>query len=389
MSLIAYTLNYGKPAIIGDLLTTSEDEGSVLIPTIQGDAREAVKATNGVRSHEMRQKIYVLRPDMCIALAGNVYEMSLFLKEIKIYCSYSEAVSKTSIEKFLSIYDLDRNFQQSSFLILINERGETGDFKINHLKYGEWVNKSTKLFEDSFVCGTGCNAFSEHMSKLDIQVGGSIVNDSLYHAIANNVRLLTRIMVNERISLNTILNEWGAGFELIYLDKDSFLKLDNISYLITTGEINKSDVSFTPKRLMHYKYYGDFLCVYAFEINSYQTEYINNTVVITCKDYQVFPFIIKPVDGVNKMSRGVLPDLFFQTDKVAVGQFIEVSNEQLINSYFTKGDTTHMKYNHQEGIKIVLPAELYKSYSSTIRLTYTGILMNSKINDEDSPARIR
>jgi len=88
MTLIATTKNFGHPFLVGDILLTSEDEKiSINLPTNTIDINKYMEFPNGAPVG-FCQKIYIIKKNVCVALAGRLNEMTLFLEELISFCSY-------------------------------------------------------------------------------------------------------------------------------------------------------------------------------------------------------------------------------------------------------------------------------------------------------------
>ncbi len=101
-------------------------------------------------------------------------------------------------------------------------------------------------------------------------------------AIAQNLDLLSKFMEFEVTSAESILNRWGAGFELTYFYFTKFKKLKEYTYVLFSGIYdNINGISCRPYAVMKYKYINDILIIRAandkreqlFQVNPINKEY--------------------------------------------------------------------------------------------------------------------
>ena len=89
MTLIACTLNYGYPVLLGDILMTSDKKGDEIhIPTFLKGVEEFLPNTHEGFPILLRQKIYIINDFLCVALGGDMHEMKLFLDDLMNYFKY-------------------------------------------------------------------------------------------------------------------------------------------------------------------------------------------------------------------------------------------------------------------------------------------------------------
>lgn len=92
-------------------------------------------------------------------------------------------------------------------------------------------------------------------------------------------------MAEERYTMESIIEAWGAGFEVIEYSENGFKKLDDFTYIICHSEFDSENITLknTPFLVMHYTYHEDILT-----INTYLEDEF--------KRYGVLPLDIKKED---------------------------------------------------------------------------------------------
>jgi hypothetical protein len=113
MTVIASTSNYGYPIIIGDLLISAEAAQSIDLPTTSADIDMFVNKKRKFKPVTLLRKIYVIKPNLVVALAGSVFQMKFFLNELEMRSRLYDPFSKTELDAFLNEYPLE-NFDQSA-----------------------------------------------------------------------------------------------------------------------------------------------------------------------------------------------------------------------------------------------------------------------------------
>lgn len=83
-----------------------------------------------------------------------------------------------------------------------------------------------------------------------------------------NINLISLFMAEESYTMETIMEGWGAGFEVIEYTGTKFRKLDNLTYIVCHTEYDSQTqtVENTPFLVMHYTYHEEILL-----INTYST----------------------------------------------------------------------------------------------------------------------
>jgi hypothetical protein len=279
MTLVSYTSNYGRPILMADLLITSNDRrGSTEIPAFLSNVDEELPIGQQSFPYELKQKIYVIHDQIAVGLAGNVYEMTLFLQDIKSYFNHYPATLE-NVKNFMDNYDQE-SISGSSIIVLIVEISDSTLY--NYITaYGKWEQYDDKWIERGIVTGTGASSFFEKLNHLTPLLSET---DKDGHR-GFNINLISLFMAEERYTMETIVDAWGAGFEVIEYTGSKFQKVDDLTYIVCHTEFieQTKTVSNTPFLVMHYTYHGDILT-----INTYlDTEF---------RRYGVLPLTMKKED---------------------------------------------------------------------------------------------
>jgi hypothetical protein len=259
MSLIALIYGQGNswPVLIGDLLiSSSKKQGDISLPTFFAGIDTLVEGERDFYEVSIQQKIYIISDNLAIALAGSVYEMKTFLNEIKNNFKYLE-ISWNNVVLFIKEYQWIGNFDSSSLILLFH------DGKI----FNVYSYKCTEHYSPSFgkmiISGSGSETFKNTVSNHTIanEFEKTPSTDIIRKIVARNIILMTKFLVIEKTSLETLLEHWGAGFEMISWEKDRLRKAENVTYVIILMHVNVDSRQITqiPLLIYNYRYHEDLL----------------------------------------------------------------------------------------------------------------------------------
>jgi diadenosine tetraphosphate (Ap4A) HIT family hydrolase len=284
MTMIACTLNKAMPVLIGDLLISSSQKPPAFeLPVLTDDVVQYLSSEASDHPIRLDQKIYVLKENVCIAFAGDVADIKKFLIDITIYCKAKEEITTLDMQQFLQQHVGSDTWKEISFVILVAERlrDEIGIGKFLH---GQWLKADTELYGEVWATGSGAEDFLIEASvKMDFS--GNYEPDDAEHVIQANLIMICRLLAQERKTLNSVKNHWGAGFEMIYYDGRQFKKVDEITYVINYGKYTDAggirQVPI-PAIILHYKYFGELLVISV--IRAFSGNTIENDTTYTIED---------------------------------------------------------------------------------------------------------
>jgi hypothetical protein len=249
---------------MGDLLITTNLPGNLTeIPTFLDSVDAAMPSNQQSFPLGLRQKLYLINDQIALALAGNVYQMTTFLEDIKNFFKF-HTTTYQNLNSFMEGYDQE-SVLDCSILVIIVESFEEA-LVPNILAFGNWERYTDPLIENGLITGTGKRAFFD---KLQL-----ISRDNSAHSDLRNTNLilLSLFLADERYTLDSIIDSWGAGFEVIEFYEGKFRKMDNLTYVICHTEINEEGTSLTniPFLVMHYTYHGEILTINTYLDNEFK-----------------------------------------------------------------------------------------------------------------------
>lgn len=378
MSLIACTSNYGFPFLIGDLLiSTDEKQEAIELPIPAFDVTPFFPEGMAGYPITLHQKIYKICDNLCVALAGNVWEMAEFLKNLKIRCSYFDAVTERDIRNFLDEYLSSDLFERAAvFIMLVEPEGTQLHFKQFYFPQEKWLSDEGNSFEQIMACGSGKEQFI-FQSKADDKIVTATGKGTIYRALSIHMAFLTKLMAVESISTYMVKDRWGGGFEFMFYDGKTFTKFDTIAYVIFHGNFdNNGDIGEPkPRSILYQEYVGEVLYLHATHIRSWYFEEIDGRVILESADFDSKLFAILPIDRGNEISADEVPyTQSYKTHRVSFGYaLISPSNGIYSPSYFSESFDTIVEYEDSQRIKISFNANVHNTIQKGAKQVYPNL----------------
>jgi hypothetical protein len=370
MTVIASTSNYGYPIIIGDLLISAEADRSIGLPTTSTDIDIFVNKTRKYKPVTLFRKIYVIKPNLVVGLAGSVHQMKFFLNELKMRSRLYDSFSKTELDAFLDEYPLE-NFDQSAALIHLADNSSKNPNDWNHIiyRFGNWMESASDLFEKAMATGSGLEEFV-HQTTTNGTLYTGFNQQSFRHALSVNINHIVKLLGAEHISLYNIKDNWGAGYELTYFNGVSFNLLDRITYLICDIPIDQNgDLNYIlPKTIMHYEYSNQDLHIQAFEIQSSKVVSRENSELITTNDFINKHFRVLPINfDYNALEQQFIPG-HFRSQKIAICFNMIINDKSFFTpTLFAERPDISISYNGETILTITLPNDLLSKIKTTAK----------------------
>jgi hypothetical protein len=112
MTLIATAINKKNiPFLISDLLISSDTGiANFQSPTNHFPINQYLPQDSTNKPESFSQKTYIINKDLCVMLAGSVYEMKNFLDDLIKYFNHHE-LTRTHLFNFLNSYDYTNEFK--------------------------------------------------------------------------------------------------------------------------------------------------------------------------------------------------------------------------------------------------------------------------------------
>lgn len=356
MTMIACTMNEAAPVVIGDLLISDHYKPEeFLIPVLTEDVLQYLSDSSEFHPIRLDQKIYIIKPNVCVAFAGSVYWIKQFLEDLTIFCNSRSTINSELLKEFLE-GNKNESWNDFSFLILVVEK-KSSHFQTGRFLHGNWRTLNSQIFGEVFASGSGSLDFLKESVEL-----GSVLSQqdssNINYALQVNIMMISKLLTKERLNLNSLRKYWGAGFEMIYFDGNQFTKLDNITYVINfglssnDGEINEVPV---PIVILHYKYFQNVLTITVIKPHKGETEVTDIQYIIRSKEFEIRQFIVAPFqyqefDEIGGHSY----NLSFTSNYVSMGYIIETENSHYLPTSFNVGEELEIKYDHPNTVTITM-----------------------------------
>jgi len=256
MTVISMTSNFGMPVLMGDILISSQNGTATFsLPTLLNGIGEEFGNTTQYLPIGLKQKLSIINDQLCVALGGRLDQIYSFNNAL--YAAFCNHIpDNDELEKFLHSYDKEKSTHLTSLVLLAIIKKDEITFRIHHLV--NWLSEKNEELEHIYVAGSGALHFIE---QARIKGDGSGYTNFFNKALVQNLQLLSNFIGLETTTANSILENWGAGYELVYFFK-KFKKLDDFSFIVFDGRyIQKNKLLFKPIGVYKYKYFGNRLII--------------------------------------------------------------------------------------------------------------------------------
>lgn len=351
MTLIAKTTRQHIPFLVADILFTSEEGKDIPVPIDTGDVKDYIK-TMQYKPHQYAQKLHIINPDVCIAMAGDYEEMKAFVSEFRKEIGKHDQIETSIVDNILLKLEKKVPLTISSFIICVarRENNTIKYFELSHPK-DKFVTDYSNTFERITASGSGAVDFIEfHQDegKYNPAISGLDATCML------NIEMLARMMANDIATLEFFHNNWGCGFESIYCANQGFKKIENIAYLYLTAN-KDSDGNLTkirPQKVFHIKYEDENMIYSCLNIDNFITTEDNTHVHFFNTNTINNVYVIEPIDAEKTGSIDV-KDYSFNTEIIAVGMALESPEQEFdIDGAFLLRNGNSIGYN-PNGITLI------------------------------------
>lgn len=361
MTMIACTMNEAAPVVIGDLLISdSIKPDQFIIPTLSEDVLQYLSTDSKLHPLKLFQKIYILKFNVCIAFAGKIFYIKRFLEDISIFCQANDVIDTIKMNSFLEQHQNSESWKHFSFVILVVDK-EVDHLGVGRFMHGDWMRVESEIFGEVFAAGSGSLDFLKE-TKEKVNLRTSYLPEDISYALQVNIILLCKLLASERLTLESVKKHWGAGFEMIYFDKDHFTKLDSITYVINQGIFNdKGDITEVPVPgvILHYKYHDEVLVITVIRTHKGTTHATDTSYVINCKEFSTIQFVVTSIgySGTEDFDQ-FMQNASFTSTRTAMGYIIETANGHYLPASFHIGKELEVKYDHPLGVTITMAKEI-------------------------------
>ena len=244
------------PLLIGDLVLSGEerDKGSIIrLPTV-GPHTRVFPAGSGFTITGLRQKIALVRDNIAIAWAGNRVAAATIIKEL-IERSESEPFTLDSLGSYLRDLPLVKINREVGLVGWIRSNNRVTGFGFRSREF------SSSRFGRVGVLGSGSVDFEDYLASYPELPEGDHT-DHPWTAVSKALILCGFLLRGEMHSHASLLQYYGAGYEIVSMNGPNFQKCDDVTYVFWEAELIGRKVSFSLQpRLFKYLYHGDVLLI--------------------------------------------------------------------------------------------------------------------------------
>lgn len=345
MTLIAGTIKKNTLLIISDILMTTNAERSIRLPTNKFDIDKYIEIQK--KPVALKQKTYIINDKVCITFAGSEYEIKRFLTDFKLRCKYYDNISRSDIAEYLDGYDLKREFSQSAFLISLIDNQTQSVFQLPYpSEY--WQEELGGVFDTTYACGSGKRDFLSWVKAYSENETFNQQNMML-QSLSLSSCFVARLLAIERFTLHTIKNQWGGGYEATFIDGFSFVKFDNIAYIIFYGDFDEKGRinSMIPGLVLYYKYRDDILHIHSVEAENFKQINQGRITTFISSECTTTSFIVPPIDIETAIvDTDTHNNVSFQTNRIGVGCGFITQHQVFTPSYFIENTDFSVVYEN-------------------------------------------
>jgi hypothetical protein len=319
MTLIAYSINNTIPVLSGDLLVTLKDSKKgypqIDLPFHLTSLADLTPDAPDSTPIGLMQKIYVVHDTLAVGFAGSLYEMKNFYEDFVNNFKYF-SVSYDKVKEFVDNYP-SHEISELRFVILGIEMNTKSLFRVQS---NGWAITTSNYFGECRATGSGLQSYFEEIAKFSIRNESDKSQNTSGDVFAKNMYLIGNFIAKEKISLYSIAQRWGAGFEMIRFNGQKFEKFDNLTYILCRTIVN-SDGSYTnnPFLVSNFKYESEYLIISSYDFAEMK--------------YFVVPPLLRKTD-IPSGNRSFTHDTF-NCDRVMVVYIVERNDKHyLLGSIF-------------------------------------------------------
>jgi len=388
MTLIASTLNHKMPIIISDLLWSGDHTPEpVRFPTNNFDPTPYLPEDQEAKPVKLGQKMYFINDKTCIVFAGMSDEIIVLLTVFKNTFKDKGPLSMQEIKDFLEAYELHTNFSNSAFFITHIDHEANGSVNVSQyycpktthtvdpieftVEAGVWNVMPDPNYDKVSACGSGAEGFLNMVKQVGT-VYSSWPEGDFMRAVQTNTGLISKLLTMERVSLYTLKENWGGGFEMAYYNGSRFQKIDKIAYVINHSQFDDTEnVELPiPRLIMHYQYINDILYILALEVHKYAIDYTEMHTIFTAglEDFHGIVYEVEGADVENIEVFALPSDFSFETDKISMGYSIITKENGIYNpAFFNLGPEVTVKFEQDKGLTVAIANKIIEDVKNKSR----------------------
>lgn len=318
--------------------------------------------------------MYFINDKTCIVFAGLSNEIFVFLTVFKNAFKDNGVISMQEIKDFLAAYELQNHFTNSAFFITHIDDGPNGSIDLGQyycpnvmytvdpsnfkVEEGGWNIMHDPIFGKVSACATGAEGFLNIIRQLGT-IYSRYPEGDFMRAIQSNTCLISKLLTMERVSLYTLKENWGGGFEMAYYNGTRFEKIDRIAYVINHSQFDEAGNMGLPipSLIMYYQYINDILYILSLEVHKYMIDYTEMHTIFTAgpEDFFITEFKVKGGDVDNTQISELPVDFSVKTDKISMGYSIITKENGVFNpAFFNLGPEVTLEFQLGKSVVVAI-----------------------------------
>jgi hypothetical protein len=358
MTLVVRWEINGFPFLIADTLISGPRNCG---PAVAGPMFGPKHAINQVLDAEydgprgLLQKIVFCGDRLVLGWGGPVALAREVIQEIVARQSFEE-FTFDSLHKFLEEYVLAQ--KQVGLIGFIEESA-----CIKPFSWGQFSSEKLKDFGEVAVVGTGRDYFFNHAKRIENFEHGSInwKVENFEEALFRTLSRASMLLSEEQASGRTLVNAFGAAYEVISRRSNRLFKIDDILYLFWDAKV-EADGTIGMRQMPHfgcrYGYQKDLLVIRTFKVHNSEPR-IDTDVYTVCPIYRILTSEEKNVTPVPPFNAGlVCTHLTVRSD--------DVEDLTLVIVQLRPPDNSGLNILEEDGYIQMLGVEMVHQYAVSV-----------------------
>ena len=378
MTLIAMALTKKPPIMTADILITSEDGiADVKLPNRPSPLSDEEVRGLDYKPETFLQKLYVIQPNICMCVAGGVYEIKLILEDFRNFCRWKSNDGKRlltfqEVQDFFSGYDQD-TLKEIVCGVAVAKDEESGFVFTPDIHKGDWEAGISDDFGAVVAAGSGAKQYLEHIAWHN-QVGSSHEPGDFMYAKQVNFSFITKLLSKENRTLKSLEDYWGGFLETCYFNGESFEKVGDVVFVISdaASDAEGSMTILNPRLFIYSQYIDNVLYLTTVEATDFTLSQSEESIEYVSKRFTKTLFRIEEIDAKNPQT-GLHQDddLSFISNNVALGVSVMITPQvhQPMSAY-TEGLDVSVEFVDGDYIKLIWPVHLQEKHAATIKKYY-------------------
>src|ERR1051326_903280 len=257
MTLIAgFSINK-QPFLIGDLLISGPEQPGLRpsLPTV-GDSQMVFPEGAGFTITGLSQKVNVLNDHLMIAWAGRSYIAKSILRDLKTRIA-AEPFTIETIKDYFESFRTSENKNEVQFAGTFMENTKAFSFAVGC----EVVANAT--FGDVCIGGSGTDDAKSFLRNFEPPQLLDGANPSpLLEGISRSLMMTAHLLQLELMSYSSLLQFYGAGYEIASLIDGRLAKIGDVTYLFWHADVSGNSIQLSyPYHVCRYAYRNGVLAI--------------------------------------------------------------------------------------------------------------------------------